>query len=73
VSRIAVLGEAVRVEPFALAGAVVAAADTPDAVCDAWQALGDDVGVVVMSPSAAAALAAAGIAPQGDRLVVTLP
>ena len=72
-SRIAVLGEAVRVEPFALAGAIVAAADTADAVRNAWHALADDVGVVVLTPLAAGALAAAGIEPQGETLVVTLP
>jgi vacuolar-type H+-ATPase subunit F/Vma7 len=72
-SRIAVLGEAVRVEPFALAGAVVAAADDAEAVRAAWLALPGDITVVVMTPAAAAELDRAGLAPPGDMLVVTLP
>jgi vacuolar-type H+-ATPase subunit F/Vma7 len=73
VSRIVVLGEAVRVEPFALAGAVVAAADDAEAVRAAWRGLAGDVAVVVATPAAAAELERAGLAPPDEMLVVTLP
>ena len=47
---VAVIGERVRVQGFALAGALVLAADDPAAVRAAWAALGDDVAVVVLTP-----------------------
>jgi vacuolar-type H+-ATPase subunit F/Vma7 len=72
VSRIAVLGEAIRTEAFALAGALVIAADTPDAVRAAWRSLPDDVAVVVVTPQATAALGTTAAARDG-LLVVTLP
>ncbi len=72
-SRIVVLGEAIRVEPFALAGALVAAADDAQAVRAAWHALPDDVAVVVTTPAAAAELERAGLAPPDGMLIVTLP
>jgi vacuolar-type H+-ATPase subunit F/Vma7 len=72
-SRIAVIGDSIRVEPFALSGAIIAAADTPEDVCSAWSALPADVAVVVLTPLAAIALSDAGIAPRDDTLTVTLP
>ena len=72
-SRIAVLGEAIRAEAFALTGALVIAADTPDAVRDAWRSLPKDVAVVVVTPRAAAALGSTGAASRDGTLVVTLP
>lgn len=51
-----VLGEAERVERFALGGATVTPADDPDAVRQRWEALPDDVAVVVLTGLAAAAL-----------------
>lgn len=51
------LGEAVRVDGFALAGAIVRRAEDPEAVHRAWRSLPDDVAVVVLTPMAAAALA----------------
>jgi vacuolar-type H+-ATPase subunit F/Vma7 len=54
--RIAALGEEVRVQGYALAGAVVIAADGPEAVRSAWRTLPEDIAVVVLTPAAAAAL-----------------
>lgn len=53
---VAVLGEAALVEPYALAGARVLPAGTPDEVRAAWHASADDVLVVLLTPAAAAAL-----------------
>ena len=72
-SRIAVLGEAVRTDAFALAGAFVIAADSPDAVRTAWRSLPDDVAVVVMTPLAADALGDAVADVRENLLIVTLP
>jgi vacuolar-type H+-ATPase subunit F/Vma7 len=68
--RMAVIGEQVRIQGFALAGAEVCPATGPDAVRAAWAALGPDVGVVVLTPTAADALVGA---PHGDRLTVVMP
>lgn len=67
--RIAVLGEAPRVDGWALAGALVVPAAGAPAVRDAWAALPGDVEVVVLTPDASRIL--------GDqttaRLVAVLP
>ena len=55
-ARVAVLGEEVSVQGYALAGADVLAADDADAAREAWDALPDDVAVVIVTPEAAAAL-----------------
>ena len=55
-SRIVALGEAHRVEGFALAGAGVVTADGAEAVRRAWAILDDDVAVVILTPGAAEAL-----------------
>lgn len=55
-ARVAAIGEEVRVEGFALAGAVAFAADDPTAVRAAFAALPDDIAIVVLTPAAAAAL-----------------
>jgi vacuolar-type H+-ATPase subunit F/Vma7 len=52
-ARAAVIGEALRVEGYALAGAAVYAADDEAGVLRAWQALPDDVVVVVLTARAA--------------------
>jgi vacuolar-type H+-ATPase subunit F/Vma7 len=70
---VAVVGERVRVQGFALAGALVAAADDAAAVRSAWAALGDDVAVVVLTPRAAQALADVLLAAAGAPLTVVLP
>jgi vacuolar-type H+-ATPase subunit F/Vma7 len=54
--RIAVLGEQSRVQGYALAGALVIAADDPDAVRSAWRRLDADVAVVIVTQRAAGAL-----------------
>jgi len=51
-TRVAALGDTASVEGFALAGALVFAADDPDAIDAAWDALPDDVGVVILTPLA---------------------
>ena len=50
--RIAVLGATDQVEGFALAGALVLAADATEDLDRAWDELPDDVGVLVMTPPA---------------------
>jgi vacuolar-type H+-ATPase subunit F/Vma7 len=56
-SGIVALGARDRVEGFALAGVGVVAADDPAAVRAAWEALGPDVAVVLLTASAQAVLA----------------
>ena len=52
-SRAAVIGEAVRTAGFALAGAVVTTAETPEEARAAWRALPADIAVLVLTPRAA--------------------
>ncbi|MET7339364.1 V-type ATP synthase subunit F [Nonomuraea sp. NPDC005650] len=66
---VAVIGEAVRVVGFRLAGAVVLPADTPGAARAAWASLGDDVAVVILTPEAAEAVGEQA----GERLTVVMP
>lgn len=49
----AALGEALRVDGFALAGAVVLRAEGPDEALAAWRSLPADVGVLVLTARAA--------------------
>jgi len=70
--RVVALGEAVRVEGFALAGATVLVAEVPDAVCRTWESLPDDVAVVLLTTDAAAALAHGEAAPK-DVLIAVMP
>ena len=60
-SRAAVIGEAVRVEGYALAGAVVYPAEDADQARTAWRTMPPDIAVVVLTARAAAWL---GEAPQ---------
>ncbi len=53
-ARVAVIGEAVRVAGYALAGALVCPAASPEQARDAWRQLPPDVAVVMLSPNAAA-------------------
>ena len=55
-ARVAVLGEQVRVQGFALAGALVLEAGDAAAARSAWASLPGDVAVVVLTPRAARAL-----------------
>jgi vacuolar-type H+-ATPase subunit F/Vma7 len=73
VASVAVVGEQLRVEGFSLAGAVVLAADDAAAVRSAWASLGPDVAVVVLTPRAAAALAAELDAGGATPLTVVMP
>jgi len=59
VSRAAVIGEAMRVEGYALAGAVVYPAEDADQARAAWRSLPSDIAVVVLTARAAAWLGAA--------------
>jgi vacuolar-type H+-ATPase subunit F/Vma7 len=56
VGLLVVLGEAARVDGFALGGATVIAAESPDAVRRAWTSLPDDLAVVMLTHQAAVAL-----------------
>jgi vacuolar-type H+-ATPase subunit F/Vma7 len=51
--NVAVIGEETAVAGYALAGAVVVPAESAQAVLDAWEGLGDDVEVVVLTSRAA--------------------
>ena len=53
---VAVIGEGTAVCGYALAGAVVVPAEDDEAVRAAWEALGSDVEVVLLTTRAAAAL-----------------
>ena len=55
-ARVAVLGEEVSVQGYALAGAVVLVAEDVGAARAAWNGLADDVAVVILTPAAADAL-----------------
>jgi vacuolar-type H+-ATPase subunit F/Vma7 len=54
--RVVALGERGRVSGFALAGAHVLVAEDPGSVQSAWNGLGPNVSVVILTPAAAAAL-----------------
>lgn len=71
-SRAAVIGEAVRVEGYALAGALVCPAEDADQARAAWRSLPPDIAVVVMTARVAGWL---GEAPQrrGGVLPVVMP
>jgi vacuolar-type H+-ATPase subunit F/Vma7 len=56
VSRIVALGEEQHVAPFAMVGVAVIAVDEAIAVRNAWSGLGDDVGLVILTRTAANAL-----------------
>ena len=47
------IGDADHIEGFALAGVIVKIAAEPDAVREAWEQLGDDVGLVILGAAAA--------------------
>lgn len=56
-ARVAVIGEALRIEGFALAGAVVCPAGNHEEADEAWRSLPPDIAVVVLTPAAAGCLA----------------
>jgi vacuolar-type H+-ATPase subunit F/Vma7 len=72
VTRAAVIGEAVRTAGFALAGAVVLAAENQDEARAAWRELPADIAVLVLTARAAAWLGAEP-QPRRDVLLVVMP
>ena len=54
---VAVIGEQAQVRGYALAGAIVLAADGADAVHRAWASLDDQMTLVILTKNAAAHLA----------------
>ncbi len=56
-SRIAAIGESELIDGYGLAGAQVLPAADAAAARRAWEALGEDVGLLVLSPTAGEALA----------------
>jgi len=71
-SQIVALGEAPRVRGFALAGATVLVAGDAAETAAAWLALEPDVGLVLLTPAAARAIAGH-IEERPHLLTVVLP
>jgi vacuolar-type H+-ATPase subunit F/Vma7 len=71
VSLVVAIGEAHRLEGFALAGVEVRSAEDSPAVRDAWDRLGE-VGVVILTSQAEAALAGM-LSDREDVVWVSLP
>ena len=69
-SRIVAIGERERLRGLAFAGVGVIAADDPEAVRTAWTGLSEDVGLVILTADARAALELAG---RGERLWAVMP
>ena len=70
VPRIAAIGERERLHGLVFAGVDVAAADDPAEVRAAWRELADDVGLVILTSAARAAL---GVSEEEERLWVVMP
>jgi vacuolar-type H+-ATPase subunit F/Vma7 len=51
-SRVVAIGENQLIDGYALAGVNVIAADSPAAVLGAWESLGDDTGLLLLTPAA---------------------
>ena len=69
-SRIVAIGGPERLRGFAFAGVQVVAADHPEAARTAWRELSEDVGLVILTPTAHAALEDETL---DERLWVVLP
>jgi vacuolar-type H+-ATPase subunit F/Vma7 len=54
VPRAAVIGEELRVQGYALAGALVCPAEDHDAAAAAWHSLPPDIAVAILTPRTAA-------------------
>ncbi|MEU6538516.1 hypothetical protein [Streptomyces sp. NPDC047000] len=67
--RVAAIGERSRVAAWAAAGVVVLPARGPEAVRAAWRGLAADVGLVILTPAAAAVLGP----PEGGPLTAVMP
>jgi vacuolar-type H+-ATPase subunit F/Vma7 len=73
-TAVAAIGERERVSGFALAGVLVAAADDAESARAAWEALPIEVGVVILTPAAHAALVSERLlARDGARLWTVMP
>lgn len=72
-SGVAAIGEAARVQGFALAGVAVHPAEDAAAAVAAWAALPDDVVAVLLTASAARALAEVVAATAGPPFPVVMP
>jgi vacuolar-type H+-ATPase subunit F/Vma7 len=70
--RIVAIGEEARTHGFGLAGCGVVTAADPEAIRRAWSLLAADVDLVILTPSAAAALTEE-LAEQGAPLVAVMP
>ena len=71
-ARAAVIGEAMRTAGFALAGAVVLPAESPEEARAAWASLPADIAVLVLTPRAAAWLGQA-LPSRRDVLLAVMP
>lgn len=71
-ARAAVIGEVLRIQGFALAGAVICPAEDQAETRAAWRSLPDDVAVVVLTPGAAAWLTGQ-LAQRPGVLTVVMP
>jgi vacuolar-type H+-ATPase subunit F/Vma7 len=71
-TRIAAIGEHERVVGFAFAGVHIATADRPDEALAAWKALPEDVGLVILTRAAHAAVASE-LSELETRLCVVMP
>ncbi len=69
---IVVLGESVRVQGYALAGAKTIVAETPDEVVHAWEALDGPVTLVVLTAFAAETLGGAVLTRTREPLAVRM-
>lgn len=71
-SRIAAIGEELRIAGLALAGVEVFPAEDASKAAAAWEAMGPDIGLLLLTRGAAAALADR-LPERKDLLWVTLP
>lgn len=71
-TEVVAIGADPRLDGFALVGVRVVAASTGDEAVDAWAGLGRDVGLVILAPDAATALASR-LDERSDVLTVVLP
>jgi vacuolar-type H+-ATPase subunit F/Vma7 len=71
-TAVAAIGALPDIGGFALAGVLVCLADTTERAADAWEALPNSVGIVILSASAAEGLGEERVA-QSSRLTVVMP
>ncbi len=72
IHTVAAIGESDDLDGFRLVGVPVTAALTPAAALAAWDALGENVGLVILSPTAASALGSR-LSERPEVLTVTTP